>query len=169
MSITYQDYTYNSAPTVAINGTSTTTPLSEIIPPPGIIVMWYGINPPKGWKICDGSTVTISGANFVTPNLSGKIPFGFSPTNITKYPMKATGGAVTHVLTEEEMPPHKHNLASYQENTENSCFTGSGYTNVSVPDRYSYGNIATDSVGANAAHNNMPPYLVVQYIIKVDE
>lgn len=89
--------------------------------------------------------------------LEGRFLLGSSST----YANGATGGEATHTLTTDEMPEHRHSIA---------------YPNAGGP----YGDAAicypegsdtektwlaemckTQSAGGSAAHNNMPPYLVV--------
>lgn len=69
-----------------------------------------------------------------------------------------TGGAETHTLTTAELPPHTHN-SPY---STTSVQSGSGALGVTV----SSGN-ATSSTGSGDAHNNMPPYITGNYIIKI--
>lgn len=93
----------------------------------------------------------------------------------TSYKAGKTGGAATHKLTESEMPSHYHAL--------NQQVTSGSTTTLGVWDTYFKSNYqvldqtyqenqgvkaivyGTGSVGGNAAHNNMPPYLTV-YIWK---
>lgn len=74
------------------------------------------------------------------------------------YSAGATGGEATHKLTVSEMPSHSHTVSSHW----TTLHAGSGTA------RYSdsgSATLTTSSAGGNAAHNNMPPYLVV-YIWK---
>jgi hypothetical protein len=78
----------------------------------------------------------------------------------SSYSAGATGGSATHKLTVNEMPSHTHNL---RRKTAESLSSGTGnamevLVNVAYTDDAIYGAKAT---GGNAAHNNMPPYLVV--------
>lgn len=70
-----------------------------------------------------------------------------------------TGGSATHTLSVAEMPSHSHTVTIprtsgtpyfYQNTAATNCFTYDGNNS-----------FTTSSSGSGAAHNNMPPYLVV--------
>lgn len=71
------------------------------------------------------------------------------------YAAGSTGGEAEHTLTVNEMPSHRHQLAtsvvSYN-GSDTARYTGSTYTTDKVYTTY---------VGGSEAHNNMPPYLTV--------
>lgn len=83
------------------------------------------------------------------------------------YAAGSTGGEVEHVLTEKEMPSHKHS-GIYYTNTANETKT-IGLNSGNIGYKLSYtqngGNgedeIFTATAGEGVAHNNMPPYLAV--------
>ena len=70
------------------------------------------------------------------------------------YSAGATGGEATHKLTVSEMPSHAHTgwYSNFEPGSDSNALVvwNSGKTS----------NAGT-STGGNAAHNNMPPYLVV--------
>lgn len=128
--------------------------------PKGIIVAWNGTVPPIGWALCDG--------NNGTPNLKEKFIMGFGPTKL----FGSTGGEAAHVLTISEMPSHNHNLSGNADD-EGYCKTlpcGMQLSDRSTNDRTYNPNNAMTTItptGGNQAHNTLPPYYVLAYIIKL--
>ena len=83
------------------------------------------------------------------------------------YAAGSTGGEATHTLTIDEMPNHLHALNEPIHNDRIKLGSMGGSDNYALSKRaasYDY-SLSTDAVGGDAAHNNMPPYLVV-YIWK---
>jgi len=70
--------------------------------PIGGIVMWSGSasNIPDGWKLCNGSSGT--------PDLRGRFIVGYDPNEASYNAVGKTGGANTVILTESQMPRHRH-------------------------------------------------------------
>jgi microcystin-dependent protein len=142
--------------------------------PVGVIQMWAGVYtaPPTGWLICRGGAVSRSvysdlfaligttygsgngSTTFTLPNFQGRVPIGMAST----YALGAIGGYTTHTLTTNEMPAHTHTYTRPDNGL--SSLTG----NTALRDRSP--GAATGSTGGGAAHNNMQPYLSINYIIK---
>ena len=115
----------------------------------------------------DGSTT------FNVPNLCGRVPVGADST----YPLASMGDEAMHTLTEEEIPSFSGNIEMHNSNTGTNIFGLSGiFSGVRVSGYYRDG--GTRSGGANSydtidlsfggdeAHNNMQPYMALNYIIK---
>ena len=120
--------------------------------PAGLIVMWHGLiaNIPVGWLLCDGTDST--------PDLRAKFVRG-APDATEAGDL---GGADTHTLTENEMPVHLHSQMKDPSNLGGGLRSLNGETN-----SYSgAGTVYTDETGGDAAHNNMPAYYEVLYIMK---
>ncbi|MEL6986846.1 MAG: FG-GAP-like repeat-containing protein [Bacteroidota bacterium] len=162
--------------TLSLNGTSlsitngNSIDLSSLVPI-GTIQMWPTSTPPSGWLICDGSTFntsTYSDLNAVLgtntlPDFRGRFPLGVGNSGengATSHNLNTTGGEETHVLTINEMPAHSHGI-TYADRSKDgngndmSDLSGSGETG------------STNSVGGDQAHNNMPPFYTINFIIKV--
>lgn len=145
--------------------------------PVGSITMFAGSTAPSGYLICDGSAIsrtdyadlfTVLGTNYGTgdgsttfnlPNLKGKVPVGLDSNDTAFDTLGETGGEKTHTLTVDEMPSHDHE-ARYGDTAGGD---GSGYrfSNNSGRSR-----VAIENEGGGQPHNNLQPYLVVNYIIK---
>jgi len=139
--------------------------------PAGAIVIWGSTSIPSGWLKCDGSVVSQAtyaalyalitttygsdaGGNFTLPDCRGRVPAMLS-TDTEFDVMGETGGENTHTLTEAELAAHTH--AGYNPPSGTVCTTGtSAYA--------SAGN--TESTGGGGAHNNLQPYITINYIIK---
>ena len=139
--------------------------------------MWGTSTAPTGWLIADGSTVSRStysalfavisttygvgdgSTTFVLPNLKGKVPVGRDSSDVAFDTMGETGGAKTHTLTIGEMPSHNHT----------QTLGGSISTVANVAGSYVVGDAntsSTTSTGGGGAHNNLQPYITLNYIIR---
>jgi microcystin-dependent protein len=157
--------------------------------PVGSIIAYSGNNCPVGWKVCNGEELIVddykelfniightyggSGIKFKLPNLIGRVIVGEDKNRIIlsepySCVLGGVGGEIKHTLTEEELAKHKH--------TGKTSITGDRGSGADVnysitdPDR---GNpviprIETTESGSDAPHNNMQPYIIMNYIIKVD-
>lgn len=155
----------------------------------------YGKNP-QYWLPCDGRLLQIvqnsalysllgtqfggdGRTTFALPDLRGVAAAGRNSTliegaiNFTKYGQKA--GEVTHQLTASEVPSHSHAAQASSLDGGNTNIAGNlwaagdstdnVYAAISDPAVPMYG-AAVDAVGG-AAHNNMQPYLAVNYCIAI--
>ena len=114
--------------------------------------MWNGSEGavPSGWYLCDGTNDT--------PDLRNRFIIGVGG----KYKLGDTGGAETVTLTVATMPSHSHNVMMRQ-GDKGDWNSGEGNTN--------WGEKRTDSItsgatGGGLAHENMPPYYALCYIMR---
>lgn len=146
-------YTDTSGNLVSVDKKS----LIDFILPKGLIVAWKGgDNPPSGWALCNG----LNG----TPDLRGRFIFGYNPELGGAYPLESKGGSEKHTLTIEEMPSHNHNVSGAV------AWGGSG-PGYSGGSNKIDGSISVSKTGGKDGqtqpHNNMPPYYVLAYIMKL--
>ena len=138
------------------NGAKTIIGTTEyFMVPKGAIIIWSGsVNDiPSGWVLCDGTNGT--------PDLRDRFVLGAGKN----YAVDATGGESEHVLTVEEMPKHSHSFTVYAYNVDSSgsgALTG-GSNKGSIDGQYSG---MTEEIGSSLAHNNMPPYYSLCYIMR---
>ena len=99
-----------------------------------------------------GSLVNITGAG------SGVHTITFTQT---AHPVIGlTGGEDQHSMSVGEMPLHTHTIPTY------SVPSPTELTHVQFGDDNLSGTATTDPTGSNFLHNNMPPFAVLNYIIK---
>jgi microcystin-dependent protein len=128
--------------------------------------------------------------NFNVPNLKGRVPVGRDAAQTAFDALGETGGASTHTLSSAEMPIHTHTQNAHNHgitdpgHVHNFNF-GSGAGGGSIGYLISGVNLTYPSVlsnttgitvnnqtatnqntGGGQQHNNLQPYIVVNYIIK---
>jgi hypothetical protein len=135
--------------------------------PKGIIIMWANKDIPAGWIECDGK-------NNCTPDLRGRSILGFDSSN-TLNRLNQSGGEISHKLNINEMPLHSHNFntgsnpVSFVTDVDGfgKEYTIGQSTIVDAKQAYSYSHINGLPEGQTLPHNNMPPYTVLRYIMKI--
>lgn len=159
------------------------------------IIMFGGNFAPRGWALCDGQILPINSnqalfsllgttyggdgrTSFALPDLRGRTPIhaGNGP-GLTDRPLGQKSGVQDVVLTVAEMPGHKHNVALHGESqTANSKNPNGRMLGGPSVDIYADVNASTDlpmasqsitqnNVGGNQQHNNMQPWLAINFII----
>lgn len=127
--------------------------------PKGTIVIWSGTasNIPEGWALCDGANGT--------PDLRDKFVLGGGGTHT----VSDTGGTETVTLTVDQIPSHNHKVSTSGATHNNTLQTIIPVSGILDSSTEFYQANATVPTGGSQAHNNMPPYYTLCYIIKVSE
>ena len=94
----------------------------------------------------DGSTT------FNVPDARGRVALSLS----AGFPLGSTGGAATVALTVPQLPAHTHPIGGFTSGNTLNAPQGA-----SAPYASDAATIATGSTGGGAAHENMPPYIVL--------
>ena len=157
------------------------------------IRIFTGNFPPRGWAFCNGQLMAISQntalfsllgttyggdgkSTFALPNLQGcaSMAPGQGP-GLSLHELGETSGTTSVALLTTEMPNHTHALESAPANFPANSDIGAGNSFGKSSNGNVYGPIQTPgvqlaagalpSVGSNLPHNNMMPYLVVNFCI----
>jgi len=153
--------------------------------PTGSVAIWAGDAPPSGALLCQGQVVARSSypllfatigtkygagdgsTTFALPDLRFRVPVGQHTGMPAFDTVGETGGSVDVTLTTAQIPSHSHQ----QQFASNAVAPGGGGA---VGGMTSVGGVSlvpaeqfTLDTGGGAAHNNMPPYVVMNYIIYI--
>lgn len=118
--------------------------------------------------------------NFALPDLRGRVPIGqgFGP-GLSEYFLGQSGGVENVTLTINEMPGHTHPInitpKGFSETGNTADPAGTYPANTGALDKeyrstgttVNMGSFAgsTTSTGFSAPHNNMPPFLTINFLI----
>jgi microcystin-dependent protein len=141
--------------------------------------------PPKGWALCNGQLLPINQnqalfallgttyggngqTNFALPNLRGRAPIHFG----NGHTLGEAAGSSAVTINQQTMPTHFHPLSVTNNSASgtivalNNVLGNAGSQIYTAPQQLVAMNAATVSnVGGSQPHNNMMPYLVLNFII----
>ena len=146
-----------------------------------------------GWAACDGGTLSIADnqalfsligdtfggdgvTTFAVPDLQGRIPICDGPgKGLTPRRIGESAGAEAVVATASEMPAHTHPMVATQTPVESSSPGGNllatqdaiDFYLTAVPDSQLAGD-STSGEGQSQPHDNLQPYLVVNFILALE-
>ena len=139
---------------------------------------------PDGFMLCDGSAISRTtyatlfsiigttygdgdgSTTFNLPDLRGRTIVGVDTNDSSFNTLGEIGGEKTHTLTTQEMPKHKH-FNGYKFN-DGSGSSWSYRVTYGVKEGNTDG-ISDGETGGGQSHNNLQPYISINYIIKVSE
>ena len=162
--------------------------------PRGTIVAYYSTTIPSGWAYCNGEIVKVKKIDGTeeevqTPDLRGRFIYGWGLNKGSTFKLK--GGSETHKLEINEIPSHNHGGATNEDGTHKHSFRGNfgvsagigrkdllkdddkeknfnrTQKNLVQPDSSSKHSHVINNEGGSMAHNNMPPFMVLVYIMKL--
>ena len=179
--------TSETPPRVKLN---TGTRWESTSPPVGSTIVWPTDTAPTGWILCDGSAqnavtntalqplfdvigTTFGGADntdFQVPDMRGRFALGQDDmggasanrvTNAQADALAGSEGTEAHTLVTSEMPAHTHDFDFGNAGSGTEALKGDTDNDTIL------GAKTSKSTGGGGSHENMPPYLTMNYIIKL--
>lgn len=149
---------------------------------------------PTGWAACDGQLIPIpqntalfsllgtfyggdGRSTFALPNLRGSAPIGVGQSSgLSSYATGESAGSATVTLLSSEMPVHTHQMTLGKQATASAGNQappqGAFLAETGRAAAYNTGGALdtgmgqlTTPVGSSLPHNNLPPFLVLNFII----
>jgi microcystin-dependent protein len=140
--------------------------------------------PPKGWALCNGQLLPINQnqalfallgttyggngqTNFALPNLRGQVPIHMG----NGHTLGERAGSTSVTVNIQQLPTHTHAMmgsstAGDSPSPTNTVLASTAALIYAAPANLTTLNpINVSSVGGSQAHNNMMPYLVLNFII----
>jgi len=149
--------------------------------PRGMVLLWYGDidKIPNGWSLCNGTNNT--------PDLRGRFVLGYGNAPYNEIGNK--GGSEKVLLTINNLPAHNHlgntdtsgnhnhDIKTRQDDWNDSGGDGPSWGAGDNGQYHAYHHsedsgkhshkFTTENTGGNKSHENMPPYYVLAYIMKI--
>jgi len=141
---------------------------------------------PRGWASCSGQFLPINQnqalfsllgttyggngqTNFSLPNLQARAPIHFGPGGGGTYSLGQVGGEQAHTLSIAELPSHTHTASGSSsppnQGSAAGGFWAAGAGAYSSSSGSAMSASAIASAGGGQAHDNYPPYCVINFCI----
>ena len=158
--------------------------------PVGTIMPYAGSSAPTGWLFANGAAVSRATyadlftaistsygvgdgvSTFNVPDLRGRGVFGHDSmgstsaarittagSGINGNTLGATGGTETHTLTTAQLPAHAHGIGT-------QLMVAPGSNAGGLCGSFGTTSVGTQNAGGGGAHQNMPPGMILNFIIK---
>ena len=161
----------------------------------GEIIMFGGTFAPRGWAFCNGQLLPIAQnsalfsilgttyggdgrTTFALPDLRGRVPInsGGNSTGpgVSTYTLGERGGAEDVTLSTSQIPSHTHQARCQSGDGNaaspvgNVCADDLGVSSATYSSAGANADMAAAAIantGGNQAHNNIQPFLAVNFII----
>ena len=150
--------------------------------PIGIILPFSDDTIPEGYMLCDGTAISRTtyatlfsiigttygegdgSTTFNIPNLKGRVPVGQDTSDSDFDVLGETGGEKEHTLTVDEIPTM---YAKAPTSTSGGNITYFKNDSIGGYNGNGAGTAIATIAGGDQPHNNLQPYIVLNYIIKV--
>jgi microcystin-dependent protein len=152
----------------------------------GEIRMFAGNFAPAGWAFCNGALIPISEndtlfnligttyggdgqSTFALPNLQSRVPLHVGPG----FQLGQSGGAETVTLSTNQIPSHSHVPQATTANGSSTVPTGSVWAECTLnpystdAPNVAFNAAAIGSTGGSQPHDNMIPFLAVNFILSL--
>ena len=149
--------------------------------------MFGGNFAPRGWAYCSGQLLPISQntalysivgttyggdgrTTFGLPDMRGRVPVhsggNSAGPGLTPRQLGEKSGQETVTLTSSQIPPHSHPVSTATANRASPAGNFPAVANDGESNYYPDADASFPATGGGGqAHNNMPPYLAVNFII----
>ncbi|MEQ9406774.1 MAG: tail fiber protein [Fuerstiella sp.] len=157
------------------------------------VIMFAGNFAPRSWAYCNGQLLPISQysavysllgttyggdgrTTFALPDLRGRVPVhsggNSAGPGLTPRQLGSRGGQERVTLTIQEMPSHSHDLQNNTIDEDSNLSEGGGNVLGESPNTFHagpgtgvLGPTSTQNRGGSQSHENMPPFLALNFII----
>jgi microcystin-dependent protein len=161
----------------------------------GEIRMFAGNFPPNGWMFCEGQLLPISEyetlfnligttyggdgqSTFALPDLQGRLPLHMGTALGTTFTIGENGGVESVTLTTQQIPIHTHGLLCAASGGVPNSNPKDGFWAATDQNQYStqagnspmgtaQNNLLSDIAGGSQPHENLMPFLCVDFIISL--